>query len=99
MIKKTIYLDNKIIQTINKIINKQSSYLDPKIDNIRLYYNSKGISSSTSDDIYISCNPVGHSGTESYNPTTDHPNINLPNIKQLIPFKLDMSTEALILVL
>lgn len=95
--KNAISLDNKIIQTINLIINKKSLYTAPNTDNTRLYYNSKGISSSTSDDIYISCNPVGHSGSELYDPTRDHHNINVPNMKQLLPFKIDMSTEALIL--
>lgn len=95
--KNAISLDNKIIKTINLITNKKSPYTTINTDSTRLYYNSKGISSSTSDDIYISCNPVGHSGSESYDPTRDHDNISLPNIKQLIPFKIDMSTEALIL--
>ena len=95
--KNAINLDNKIIQIINKIINKKSLYTAQNTDNTRLYYNSKGVSSSASDDIYISCNPVGHKGSESYDPTIDHHNTNLPNIKQLIPFKIDMSTEALIL--
>ena len=95
--KYAIGLDNKIIKTINKIINKKSLQMINNPDNIRLYYNSKGISSSNSDDIYISCNPVGHSGSEAYDPTRDHHNVNLPNLKQLIPFKIDMSTEALII--
>ena len=95
--KNAIGLDNKIIKTINKIINKKSINTSPNTDSTRLYYNSKGISSSDSDDIYISCNPVGHSGTESYDPIRDHHNVNLPNLKQLIPFKIDMSTEALII--
>lgn len=96
--KYAIGLDNKIIKTINKIINKKSLHTVPNTDSTRLYYNSKGISSSDSDDIYISCNPVGHSGSESYDPTRDHHNDNNHlNLKDLIPFKMDMSTEALII--
>ena len=93
-----ISLDNDIIKTIHKIINNKTPYPSPNMDDTYLYYNSKGISSNNTDDIYISCNPVGHSGSESYDPTRDHElNIpNLPNLKQLLPFNIDMSTEALI---
>jgi len=94
--QSAISLDNNIIQTIHKIIHKKTPYSSPNMNETRLYYNSKGISSSDSDDIYISCNPVGHSGSESYDPNSDH-KLNTPNLKQLLPFKIDMSTEALII--
>ena len=67
------------------------------MDETRLYYNSKGISSSDSDDIYISCNPVGHSGSEPYDPKRDHHHLNHHKLKHLLPFKMDVSTEALII--
>lgn len=92
-----ISLDNDIIQTIDKMIQKKTPYASPNMDSTRLYYNSKGISSSDSDDIYISCNPVGHSGSQPYDPMRDHHHLNLPNLKQLLPFKMDVSTEALII--
>tara|TARA_A100001015_G_scaffold23722_1_gene26825 strand:- start:5710 stop:6618 length:909 start_codon:yes stop_codon:yes gene_type:complete len=92
-----ISLDNDIIKTIHKIINNKTSYSIPNINNIRLYYNSKGISSSSSDNIYISCNPVGESGSEEYDPVKDHKDKNIPNLKNLIPFNIDVSTEALII--
>lgn len=91
-----ISIDNDIIKTIHKIINNKTPYPSPNMKDIYLYYNSKGISSSNNDDIYISCNPVGHSGSESYDPNKDH-HLNIPNVKQLLPFNIDMSTEALII--
>ena len=91
-----ISLDNNIIQTIHKIINKKTPYSSPNMNDTRLYYNSKGISSSNSNDIYISCNPVGESGSESYDPNKEH-HLNPPNLKHLLPFKIDMSTESLII--
>jgi carbonic anhydrase len=59
-----------------------------------LYYNKTGATDGTSsDEIYIECQPTDHSGKEIPVPTKP----TLPNIDKLIGIKLDIPTEHLII--
>ena len=97
-LKSAFNLNSSTLNTIKSIIkskqypicvNNPSNPTCPTV-----LYNKTGASNSEGDEVYMDCNPTGHSGSV---PVPVHPEHTLPDFNKLLGFSMNLSTEEIII--